>query len=859
MTHTTNPSMPAIFTRTLIVLLCLCSCTSAYAGTIRGIIKDAKGEKLPFASVFIPGTTTGTAANAAGEYLLTLQPGTYKVSCQLIGYKQLTVPVTITGNETQQLNFTLQNEGLSIKEVVVKTKNEDPAYRIIRKAIARRSDHLKQVRSFQSSIYLKGVFRTVEVPDKIFGQKIDRKDMGTGDTSGKGVIYLCEEIADYYSQQPNKERTIIHSVRESGDANGLGFAQIPSVITFYENNVKVMEAVAPRGLVSPIADNAISFYKYRLEGEFVENDQLIYKIRVTPRRQFEPLFSGIIYIADDDWAIHSLSLATTAKTGIEYLDSLNLTQSFLPMGKDNWVVKSQVFVPRATIFGIGFTGSFVTVYTNQKVNEPVPDSVFSNKLISSYDKTANKKDTSYWTTSRPVPLEEDELKDYRVKDSIAAIPPDNRHDDSLRRRANRKIKVMDVLISGKTFRGKAGRSSFTVNGLLWATNYNSVEGLNIAPNFSYSRKLDTGKRLTIDGALRYGFENRHFNAIAGAAYTYNDPAWRGRNYVLGIEGGKYVFQYNAENPVNPSLNTFSTLLYNQNYLKIYERWQAGAYFKRNYGNGLSWYAKLEYQHRMPLNNESNYSWAKGDRDPMTSNLPAELSGQYWEEHDAALAHIGLSYQPGFAYVQYPDYKAGGKKGSWPLISVSYDKGISGLLNSKVNYDKWRVGIQGEARLKLFGILSYNLAAGGFINDNTVSIPDMMHLYGNEYPLAATYLHGFQIAPYYKFSNTEQLYGEAHVEYNLYGLFTNKIPLFRRLKWYFILGNNTFYADDQKYYTEAFLSIDNIGWKIYRLLRVDFVHSWESKGENRTGIRVGLRLGSLFGKGGGSDGQWRERP
>ena len=87
------------------------------------------------------------------------------------------------------------------------------------------------------------------------------------------------------------------------------------------------------------------------------------------------------------------------------------------------------------------------------------------------------------------------------------------------------------------------------------------------------------------------------------------------------------------------------------------------------------------------------------------------------------------------------------------------------------------------------------------------------------------------------------------------MLTNKIPLFRRLNWYFILGNNTFYAGDQKYYTEAFLSIDNIGYKIYRLLRVDLVHSWESNGINRTGIRIGLHTAGLLGTTKGKNGEW----
>jgi hypothetical protein len=110
------------------------------------------------------------------------------------------------------------------------------------------------------------------------------------------------------------------------------------------------------------------------------------------------------------------------------------------------------------------------------------------------------------------------------------------------------------------------------------------------------------------------------------------------------------------------------------------------------------------------------------------------------------------------------------------------------------------------------------------------------------------MSSFQLLPYYsKFTNTVPLYGQAHVEYNMQGLLTNKLPLLRQLKWYFILGTNTFYAGKQNYYSEGFVSISNIGYKQFRFLRVDFVHGWENGGHTHTGIRIGIRpimIGSL---------------
>ena len=393
----------------------------AKAGTVVGKVTDNTGEPLPFAIVFVKGTTNGTSANANGEYQLHLPDGSYQLTVQYMGYKQVSQLVTVKGNGTTMKNFKLLEQALELKEAVI--KDEDPAYYIIRKAIERRKFHLQQVRSFQTSIYLKGVLRNRSLKSdgtlKVIAGSSEKeiKDELGMDSNGKAVIYLCEEEADYYSQG-DKERTIIRSVKESGNPNGLGFSQMPQVITFYENNIRIFSNLNPRGFVSPISENALNYYRYTYQGEFKEGTYTINKIKVAPKRLYEPLYEGYIYIVSDDWAIHSLNLHVTKKNSLDLLDTLKIEQSFLPLEKDVWVVKNQVIYPTLSIFGFNITGHAVTIYNNQKVNQPIPDTVFDNKITSSYEKTANKKDSSYWTENRPIPLEDDEIKDYVIKDSL---------------------------------------------------------------------------------------------------------------------------------------------------------------------------------------------------------------------------------------------------------------------------------------------------------------------------------------------------------------------------------------------------------------------------------------------------------
>src|ERR1700712_2740278 len=114
------------------------------------------------------------------------------------------------------------------------------------------------------------------------------------------MIFLSESITKVAMQQPGKVKLEVVSGRESG-SNGFGFS-FPTFISFYQNNVTVFASqLNPRGFISPIADGALNYYRYKFLGSFWEDGKAINAIRVTPRRNYEPLFSGIITITDEDW------------------------------------------------------------------------------------------------------------------------------------------------------------------------------------------------------------------------------------------------------------------------------------------------------------------------------------------------------------------------------------------------------------------------------------------------------------------------------------------------------------------------------------------------------------------------------
>jgi hypothetical protein len=59
-------------------------------GSIKGrVFNNANNQAIPFANVFLEGTSTGITSKEDGTYLLTgLKPGNYNVACSFLGFKK---------------------------------------------------------------------------------------------------------------------------------------------------------------------------------------------------------------------------------------------------------------------------------------------------------------------------------------------------------------------------------------------------------------------------------------------------------------------------------------------------------------------------------------------------------------------------------------------------------------------------------------------------------------------------------------------------------------------------------------------------------------------------------------------------
>jgi hypothetical protein len=718
-----------------------------------------------------------------------------------------------------------------LSEVVISAK-EDPAYAIMRQAIAKRNFHYNQVKEYRCNVYVKGLNRIISAPDKILGFSLS--SMGILDTNNSGIIYLSESVSEFSFQKPDrvKEKIIASKVSGSSENFSWNSASDFNIIDFYKNSVHI-DFISDRVFISPLADNAMFYYRYRLVNTFIEDNRMIYHIEVIPRRKADPVYSGSIYIVDNLFNIHSLELMLTKNSQLKFIDTLKISQTFVPVKDDIWMPINKRFDVKFQILKIKAEGYYLAIYKDYELNPGFEKNYFTNETLY-IEEESNKKDATFWNTTRPVPLTPIETEDYEKKAVIETMRKSKPYLDSLDKKANKFSPIQ--LLLGYNFRKSFHKFSFHTSPFVEMLNFNTVEGYNLSFNIQFEKELAKKKILRFTPAFRYGTSNRLFCATLNSSFFYN----RKNSGHVNIDFGQYVYQFNRNQPITELVNTIYTLLAEQNFMKIYLEQYVAALHRIEVINGLMLWTSAGYSRRIPLNNTDVKSWTDRKNTQFTPNIPDHpfMNGIQFMQHDAFNIKFDLRYRPGQKYVSRPDMKIP-LESKWPQFSVSYKKSIPGIFKSELNYDWLQFKIEDLIQLKLLGNTKYLFRTGLFLNKNRLQFIDLKHFNGNQTIIGRNYFDGFQVLDYYA-ASTHSPYYEAHLEHHFEGFLLNKIPLVRKLKFQEVLGFHFLYNNNFQDWTEISAGIENI----LRVFRIDFVTGMSRHYSTRFGIRIGMLLNQL---------------
>lgn len=802
---------------------------------ITGTISDESGEPLPFASIYIEGTTKGTSSNLEGNYEISLSGNENNIVFQYVGYE--TKVITIDDNAaTQTLDVALSPESYELGEVVIAADAEDPAYAIIRKAIAKRSYYKNLLQGYSCDVYIKGNQKLLDAPERILGQEIGDLD-GALDSSRQGIVYLSESVSRFHYQAPDDYKEVMISSKVSGDDQGYSFNSADEMnLNIYDQTTHLGIG---RAMVSPIASNALSYYKYKLEGVSMDkNGQLINKIKIIPKRENDPVARGYIYIVEDLWNVHSINFEILPRASqIYFLDTLRLEQVFVPMqAPDVWVSFTSKATFSMSIMGFRLKGYFVGVYSDYVLNPEFEEGFFNNELLR-VEPEANKRDSTYWEEIRQVPLTEEEVVDYVVKDSISTVRNSPAYKDSVDRVGN-KFGVGD-LISGYTYRRRTKKLSLGLESPISSIGFNTVQGYNADVKlkyFKYLNEKDT-KYVLFNPKINYGLSEKKLRADFIFNYRFN----RITDAIIGIRGGTDIVQFKERAlSISESWNTIYSLFFRENYAKYYDRKRLTLYGQGELTNGVFIRTGIDFSKRSPLVNNSDISFFRKDSRIYLSNNPLEQFNEDPNVVDGTIFSVDLRLRAKQKYISYPDsrFRIPSK---YPDLWIYYRQGIPNA-GGDVKFSHIAASIIDEVSLGVRGEFQFAVNGGVFFNKGETSFIDAKHFNANQLDIAnpADYRRRFLMLPYYDYS-TNNRYGQLHLQHHFNGYLLDKIPGIRKLGWRLVLGAKYLKTMDRDLYSEYHLGIDNLGYKLFRLFRVDFVYRPVESFEDNFGVVVGLKL------------------
>lgn len=804
----------------ILCLVVLFSVFTTKAQVVKGIVLDSLQQELANVNVYIENTYKGTTTNLDGIFELNVGGYTNReIVFKYLGYKTQKLPITNL-LEKDSLKIILKTTSTTLDEVVVKS-DENPADIIIQKTIKQREFNLAKRLSYKADFYSKGLWKVENVPEKILGQEVG--DLGGSlDSTRSGIVYLSETVSKIAFKAPDNFKEKITASKVSGDDNGFSFNSAQDFnLSFYQNTIDINVS-----MVSPIADFAFDYYNYKLEGIFYdENGFAINEIKVIPKRENDKVFSGTIFIVDDTWELYGVNLNTTGESiNVAPLEQLNFKQNFTYNKSDNfWVLLSQNFEFSWKIFSISGSGQFSASYANYVFKPNFKKDYFNNEIIS-FEKYANQKDSLFWNRARPLPLTNEEVKDYKKKDSVQAVRSTVKYKDSVDQARN-KFKILDPIF-GYSWQNTTKNIYLGYGGFsgLNSLNFNTVQGFNANTNFYFTKRdtLNSFDKFWRTGArLNYGLSDKRLRAVGYFTKKFNNFS---RPY-LTLRGGVQATEINSSNTTSNIALNVAAIFFEENFLKLYDRQFIEASYSQEIVNGIRASANLSYQRRKALINERNEHVFGNDKGGFTSNNPLAPNAFgliLFPTHHILKFNLNTRIRFDQTYTATPRGKYNSFSQKYPTLRLNYQKGF-GATQSGYDFNFFNVNLKQRLSLSRFGKLSYRIDGGLFLNADDISFLDFKHFNGNQTRVVVDgdFLERFNLLPYYERS-TNQNHSSFRLEHNFEGFVMNRLPLLRHLKSNLILGSKSLFIEGRSPYHELSIGLDRLGFGKFRFLRLDYV-------------------------------------
>ena len=747
---------------------------------IKGVITDSlTNEPLMYITVQYEGKGVGGISNANGEYQVETRKGWDELTFSAVGY--ITKKVKLKPG-TRVLNVKLQSDDIMLSEVVVKPKKEkysrknNPAVEFMKKVIEnKKALKLEENDYYQYQKYEKMKMSLNDVtPDKmekgIYKKFSFFKDqVEVSPKTNKMILPISiKETASktIFRKSPKSEKTIIEGMNSAGieeffntgDMLGTILTDVFSDINIYDDDIRLLQ----RRFVSPIGRGAISFYKYYLMDTLMVDRQECVHLTFVPQNPQDFGFTGHLYVVKDStYAVKKCTMNLPKKTGVNFVENLDIVQQFEQLPDGNWVLTDDdMTVELHFVKGIqGLEVQRTTKYSDYQFTEIEPR-LF--RLKGNVIKEANMlaKSDEYWAKVRQVPLTKKESTMDVFMNRIEQIPG-----------FKYVIFGAKALIENFVETGSKNHpSKFDFGPINTMITSNYVNGTRFRLSGMTTGNLDPHWSLSGYGA--YGTKDKKWFYSGQVAYSFNK-----REYVLWEFPKHYIafkYTYDVMSPMDKYLATDKDNLFvgwkwttvdQMSYMR-----DATLTYELETNTGFSVQAMARHRNDQPAG-QLQY-WKNNGETP----------GQ-WDEkntlvHDITTTELGvtLRYAPGETFVNTKQRRVPVSLDA-PTFTLSHTAGFKGVLGGEYNFNLTEASIRKRFWFGSWGKLDITARAGA--QWNTVPFP-LLNLPMANLSYITQNNESFNLINNMEFLNDR--YASLNLSYDMNGKLFNRIPLIKKLKW-----------------------------------------------------------------------------
>jgi len=829
------------------------------AQVLSGKITDEKNDPIPYATIFIKETKEGTTSNLNGNFHFKLAPGKYNLNIRSMGYYQIDKVVQIDSDSTF-LPVHLKIQEFQIKEVKVFPGKEDPAYFIMRKAMAKAPYYRKKIKHYSADLYIKSNFAFTNIP-KLYQNKIELDDgKKLKDFFKENVTYVIESQNKITFDFPNSYNQEVISKKSSL----VGFDE-PPVMGLITTSVYEER---PFQTISPLSSLALKHYDFRYEGYITVGDFDVFKIKVTPKRKSDELLDGYIYIVDKLWCVYNIDFKST----FEFFE-FRAKQQFQNVGNGNWLPVSYNIDGNISMLGLkgtfyyGASVKYDSIVDNyqaeiekalvadveaEKQQEVKPKSQKETELTNKVELIRSKEELSdadvkkvarlnrkilkeqyqdssivevrhdhykidekndslitdiQWDTIRAIPLTQAELQSYQMADSIISLETTDKDSLSAEGKKAKRKSGLSKIAFGDYDLCKDSLIRLGYDGLISTENfdYNAVDGYKYKQLFRFRMNPDSGKYISITPELGYAFNRKAvFGTVNGQLRNYIGD---GNRFSFSLGKGSHDFKP-GDMGITPALNAISTFFFAENYMKLYESKFIHFDISQSYKNGFSFATNFHYDHFYPLENNASYLFS--DKKDFSPNIPKGL------EIDSP----ALQEQKSFSYGASLKYSKRQRK-PWleesPFLfmddsysfELSFKQGLPGVLNSVSDFCQLDFNVYQQANISPSAGIDWHLNAGHFFYNNHMHFSQYKHFITSEIPVVMkSFTNTFQLLNDYEFSSNKS-YLTVGADFRTEYLLLRYISFLNKQTWSESLHFNYLTTPDLNNYWEAGYSLNSL--------------------------------------------------